>query len=332
MSTLSTIDKVENPTSIDQAVTPGEGVSAVISSDPGLREENPTAGKGDGQDTMAQSSELQPQSTIDATPTEGVGETSEPAGKDLGQSTTPTSAGSQSPASPEVGGIEQGEGRSPDTSYEVAGPATTSTNLTEKVTSEESLAYGEISLKDLANPEQYSNEFFEIKKSDLGGNGIFAKVDLKRGQVILAESPTISASPVNLYRELEKLAPEVQEAFYRLHCHRRSSDQDERHAIFMTNAFAIDELSCVYMIGSRFNHACPPLNLVGHRVVDHRVMEFRMKKDVPAGTELTIAYGLLPPWQLYRMWGFRCACGGCTPITDEEVARVDGKSDAEGIW
>ncbi|KAI0149834.1 SET domain-containing protein [Hypoxylon sp. NC0597] len=353
MPTQSTIDTVEEATYKVQAATTGDGVPVVSSSNSVLESEHPSSGNGDGHDTIPQSSEVleqlgiphelvewnmeepsgnQSEPTMDATPVEGADKKLEPADNDSGRSTTPASAGSQSPCSLGLGGSEQGESCSPNSSYEVDNQTTTSTDLSDKACAPESLPYGEIAFKDLANPEQFSNEFFEIKKSQLGGNGVFAKVDLKRGQVILAERPTISASSMNLYRELDKLAPELQQAFYRLHCHRRTSDQDERHAIFMTNAFAIDELSCVYMIGSRFNHACPPLNSVGNHVVDHRVMEFRMKRDVPAGTELTIAYGRLSPWHLYRMWGFRCACGGCTPITDEEVAQVDSTSDAEGVW
>lgn len=57
-----------------------------------------------------------------------------------------------------------------------------------------------------------------------------------------------------------------------------------------------------------------------------------MKKDVPAGTELTIAYGPISPAGLYSMWGFRCNCGGCRSITDEEVAKIDRTWDEGGVW
>ncbi|KAI1209183.1 SET domain-containing protein [Annulohypoxylon truncatum] len=192
--------------------------------------------------------------------------------------------------------------------------------------------YGDIPLEHLAHPEKYHNQFIEVKKSMLGGNGVFSKVDLKRGQLILVERPQIVTCPESLYNALDELTPEVRSAFLRMHAHKRHPDQDDRQAIFLTNAFAIQEYSCIYLIAARFNHTCQDVRSVEYRVAPGRVMEFRMMKDVPAGTELTISYGPLSPRQLYSMWGFRCACGGCTPISDEEVARIDGAVNAKGIW
>ncbi|KAI1459473.1 hypothetical protein F4805DRAFT_420395 [Annulohypoxylon moriforme] len=97
-------------------------------------------------------------------------------------------------------------------------------------------SYGEIPLEHLANPEKYSNQYFRIKKSKLGGNGVFAKVDLKQGQLILVERPEIVACPESLYNELEELSPEVRNAFLRMHAHKRCPDQDHRSAILLTNA------------------------------------------------------------------------------------------------
>ncbi len=41
-------------------------------------------------------------------------------------------------------------------------------------------------------------------------------------------------------------------------------------------------------------------------------------KDVSAGEELLISYGVSTPL-LYRIFGFRCTCTGCIPLTDHEV-------------
>lgn len=97
------------------------------------------------------------------------------------------------------------------------------------------LEYGEIPFKDLINSENYSNEYFEVKKSHLGGLGAFAKRDLRRGEVILVERPTIKANPWNFHGELSALAPELQAAVGRMHGHKRFYDQDPSMAIFMTN-------------------------------------------------------------------------------------------------
>jgi hypothetical protein len=50
---------------------------------------------------------------------------------------------------------------------------------------------------------------------------------------------------------------------------------------------------------------------------------------VPAGAELFISYGGSPA-ELYSTWGFRCACGGCTPLTDDDIRRL--KYRELGIW
>lgn len=98
-----------------------------------------------------------------------------------------------------------------------------------------SIAGRDVGTNDLATPERYRNEFFEVRKSALGGNGAFALKNLKRGEVILVEHPTIKATPETLLHEIDKLPPEVQAAINRMHGHKRCSDQDHRQAIFMTN-------------------------------------------------------------------------------------------------
>jgi hypothetical protein len=42
---------------------------------------------------------------------------------------------------------------------------------------------------------------------------------------------------------------------------------------------------------------------------------------VPAGSELLLNYGGSPV-DLYLTYGFRCACGGCTPLTDGDIKRL----------
>ncbi|KAI1774786.1 hypothetical protein F4818DRAFT_442273 [Hypoxylon cercidicola] len=192
--------------------------------------------------------------------------------------------------------------------------------------------HGEIPFKDLIEPENYSNEFFEMRQSQLGGIGAFAKRDLKLGEVILVERPTLKATPYTFYKELEELAPELQAAIGRMHGHRRSHDQDYSLAIFLTNSFGARGGSCLYLIAARFNHACGPVRSVNYRLDGNEIIEFTMKKDVPAGTELTISYGPLSPTSLYSMWGFRCTCGGCRSITDEDVAEIDRAYEEGGIW
>ncbi|KAI0882227.1 uncharacterized protein GGS22DRAFT_170496 [Annulohypoxylon maeteangense] len=104
------------------------------------------------------------------------------------------------------------------------------------IETEDMEAYGEIPFAHLVNPEKYSNQYFEVKKSKISGNGVFAKVNLKQGQLIHVERPQIVACPESLYDVLEELSPEIRNAFLRMHCHKRCSDQDDLHSIFLTNA------------------------------------------------------------------------------------------------
>jgi hypothetical protein len=54
----------------------------------------------------------------------------------------------------------------------------------------------------------------------------------------------------------------------------------------------------------------------------------RVKADyVPKGQELTISYGdELTPMMLYLGYGFRCQCGSCEGVTDEDIKQL------EPIW
>ncbi|KAI2614868.1 hypothetical protein GGR54DRAFT_615183, partial [Hypoxylon sp. NC1633] len=186
----------------------------------------------------------------------------------------------------------------------------------------ELLAYGEIPFKKLARPEKFSNDFFEVKKSPIGGNGVFAKRDLKEGEIILVERPLFTGTPDDIYDIVDGLAPELRRAYLRMAAHKRHPDQDIREAILFTNCFSVGGGSAVYLIAARFNHACRPINTVDYWLREGDVLEFRMRSSVPAGTELTISYGTMPPKSLFIMWGFRCACGGCKSLTKEEAANI----------
>lgn len=99
----------------------------------------------------------------------------------------------------------------------------------------ELLSYGEIPVHQLANAEDFRNEFFEVKKSSLGGNGAFATRDLKQGELIHVERPCLEAIPETLSKKLDQLAPELKAAFFRMHAHKRYADHDEQQSIFHTN-------------------------------------------------------------------------------------------------
>lgn len=78
----------------------------------------------------------------------------------------------------------------------------------------------------------------------------------------------------------------------------------------------------LFPIAARFNHACYPANNVDYRFDhDNNALTMTVREDVAAGQELTISYGKnLSPELLYFCYGFRCKCGGCKGLNDEEVA------------
>ena len=76
-------------------------------------------------------------------------------------------------------------------------------------------------------------------------------------------------------------------------------------------------------IGSRFNHACVPVRNLRYAFDDNRnIMTFTIcKEEVPKGAELLISYGS-GPVDLYTTYGFRCGCGACKPLTDQDVGQI----------
>lgn len=82
----------------------------------------------------------------------------------------------------------------------------------------------------------------------------------------------------------------------------------------------------LFPIAARFNHACEPKNNVQFAYDERRRrLRFWVGADgggggVRAGEELRICYGTTKtPALLWQWYGFRCACGACEGLSDEEV-------------
>ena len=84
--------------------------------------------------------------------------------------------------------------------------------------------------------------------------------------------------------------------------------------------FAIPGGIAIFEIASRFNHACPSVRNVQYVFDAQRgVLSLTICQDVvSAGTELSLTYGGATV-DIYSTYGFRCSCGGCTPLTDEDI-------------
>lgn len=79
----------------------------------------------------------------------------------------------------------------------------------------------------------------------------------------------------------------------------------------------------IFAIAARFNHGCGTKRNVKYLYDSRRnVMSFVVWPDlVPAGTELLVTYGSSPT-NLYRTFGFRCNCGGCDGLSDQDIRRL----------
>lgn len=206
-------------------------------------------------------------------------------------------------------------------------------------------------------PENFSNGFFEIKSSLLAGFGAFALKNLRWGQTILVEKALFHADRQTLFDELDRLTPSLKQAYYRMHAHAHWlwPHQGRTFSIFATNRYVVHSLlvdlnlcvwrfcracqltdaiysfntsqlgpcrNSVFLTAARFNHACKTRNNVAYVYDRHRdVIIFSTNRDVQSGEELTIDYGK-GPVELYVEYGFMCRCGGCTPLTDAQLASL----------
>ncbi|KAI8630119.1 hypothetical protein F5Y19DRAFT_54001 [Xylariaceae sp. FL1651] len=174
-----------------------------------------------------------------------------------------------------------------------------------------------------ADLQSFRNNFLEIKKSPLSGYGGFAICDLEAYTPILVERELFNANTFNLYNKLEALTKEQAKAYRRLHGHKRTPAEDIRTAIWRTNSFSINSGGSVFLVASRFNHACNKRSNVEYSYdYDKKCMVFVTKQYIRAGDELFIRYSS-DPRHLVAVWGFRCTCGGCQEISDEEYKAIN---------
>ncbi|KAM7193576.1 hypothetical protein V8F20_008349 [Naviculisporaceae sp. PSN 640] len=171
--------------------------------------------------------------------------------------------------------------------------------------------------------------YFEIKKSPVGGLGAFAVRDLFKGDIILMEAPILRTTGLGLFQDFRALDKDTQQIYLSLHAvEAQGVHKIER--IRRANAFDIPGGIAILAIGSRFNHGCGAKRTVSYIYdPDRNVMVFEICADyVPAGQELLVKYGS-SPLQLFRSFGFRCQCGGCEGVSDEDIRRLRAEEMGE---
>ncbi|KAK3310734.1 uncharacterized protein B0T15DRAFT_489391 [Chaetomium strumarium] len=172
--------------------------------------------------------------------------------------------------------------------------------------------------------------FFRIQPSELGGLGAFAVRELKKGETILVERPLLRTTHFRLMVDYHNLSEAAKKTYLGLHG--GGGDPFNRvERIKNLNSFVVPGGIAIFEIASRFNHACRLARNVDYKFDDEQgVLSLTISQDVvPAGSELFINYGG-SPLDLYWTYGFRCRCGGCTPLTDEDIRRL--KEQEYGIF
>ncbi|KAI1879968.1 hypothetical protein JX265_001589 [Neoarthrinium moseri] len=180
------------------------------------------------------------------------------------------------------------------------------------------------------HPESFRNEVLAIQPSPLAGLGAFALKDISRGQTILIERALFRANDDTLCDQIDDLKPSLRQAYERMHAYenKETSIGGRVFALFHTNSFNTGPREAgVFLVAARFNHACKPKDNILY-VYDqrHKAIVFSAARDILAGEELTITYGK-GPRELYLEYGFICKCGGCTSLTDEQIAAMHAPID-----
>lgn len=165
----------------------------------------------------------------------------------------------------------------------------------------------------LLQPTPGLNDKFAIQPSPLGGLGCFALRDICRGDRLLVERPLLRTNLLHLFHELEHLSTAHRKQYDALHAWHPDPRASRAEQIWTTNTFVAGELEGVFVVASRFNHAC---SRSAERNVDyfydqkHNVLVLTALKPIPAGTELLISYGSSTRMLQFR-YGFTCRCSAC---------------------
>ncbi|TQV96949.1 SETdomain-containing protein [Cordyceps javanica] len=168
---------------------------------------------------------------------------------------------------------------------------------------------------------------FAVRPSLTGGLGAFATRALPRGAVLLEETPLfVAARRGAIFAAFARLSRKRQRKAMALH----ASDHFKPgtpwlEAVWDTNSFStgVDREAGLFPIAARFNHACAPGDNV-HFAYDAGRRRLRLwvgaEDGVAEGEELKICYGRTKtPALLYHCYGFRCACGVCDGLSEQEM-------------
>ncbi|GAA5920056.1 hypothetical protein JCM5296_003171 [Sporobolomyces johnsonii] len=172
--------------------------------------------------------------------------------------------------------------------------------------------------------------------------GLFASRTLRRGELILSESPLLTVSSRSAVSSAVAALPaDAQSAFYALS--NAYMDEETEPGIFDTNGFSLSSASSapsfgIFPLTSRLNHSCVPNVKASYDPLSRR-MRTHVLRTIEPGEELFTAYlGRRDLYGLERYrrrdrlkkgWNFDCRCEVCAATATAAAAAEGGtQSDA----
>ncbi|CAK7226694.1 hypothetical protein SCUCBS95973_006285 [Sporothrix curviconia] len=180
------------------------------------------------------------------------------------------------------------------------------------------------SLPPSLHPTLEVNDTFAIRPSALGGMGCFALRNICRGDHVLVERPLLRTNLLHLFHELEYLSPAQRAQYDALHAWHPDPRASRKEQIWTANTFVAGELEGLFVVASRFNHACSgsPKQNVGYRYDrQQNVLVLTATARIAAGAELLISYGKSRQ-MLQDRFGFMCECGSCDATGGESSTKL----------
>ncbi|KAI0760521.1 SET domain-containing protein [Fomes fomentarius] len=188
-------------------------------------------------------------------------------------------------------------------------------------------------------PGQIMNDTFIIADVPGKGKGLVAARQLRRGDLILAESHLFAQKTgytlTTIVTALSQLSKEEQRAYFSLS--NAYPEASPPLGVWVTNSFPCWSpedptgenagTAGVFLTASRFNGSCHP-NVYHHLDPESHQMVFRAVTDIAAGEELCITYcNILATRherqaELKESFRFECCCIACSR-TGQEVRRSD---------
>jgi len=175
----------------------------------------------------------------------------------------------------------------------------------------------------------FISELFNITTSPKGGVGAFALQDIENGTEIHSEPALLQATDTSLQQAFKELSADQKKSYLKLYSY-DAIDVNKVVAVFKTNRFRTIPPNCgIFLIASRFNHACKP-SCSYTWSTDRQRLILTTSQDILKGQEITISYGQTP-YILYLNYGFHCDCDTC-PSPVMTAANFEKRKGCEQRW